>query len=98
VSPVGTTVSQATYAAPAAPYALRIDATGLCWVMATEAPGQVLWTGTMSAGQSRTLTATGNVDLRLGAASDVDVALDGTPVQLPAGFQSPFDMVFHSTA
>jgi cytoskeletal protein RodZ len=98
VAPIGTTVSQATYTAPAGPYTLHLDATGLCWVMATEAPGEVLWTGTMNGGQSRTLTATGNVDLRLGAASDIDVILDGKPVQLPSGFRSPFDMVFRPAA
>jgi hypothetical protein len=83
----------ATYAAPASPYTVAIDASGLCWVLAEEVPsGQVLWTGTLQAGATRSFSGSGTVQVRLGAASDVTVSLDGSPVALPAGFQSPFDV------
>jgi hypothetical protein len=87
----------ATYGAPAAAYTVGITASGQCWVMGqTAASRQVLWTGTLNAGDSRSLSASGTVVLRLGAASDVVVAVDGVPVQLPAGFQSPFTMTFQA--
>ena len=83
----------ATYAAAASPYTVAIDASGLCWVLAEEVPsGQVLWTGTLQAGNAKSFSASGTVHVRLGAASDVTVSVDGSSSALPAGFQSPFDV------
>ena len=77
---------------------VNLAATGLCWVDATEAStGAVLWTGTLQTGQSRAIAATGSLVLRLGAANDVNVTLNGEPVVLPTGFRSPFDMRFGAT-
>jgi hypothetical protein len=95
-----TTASSTTadYAVPSADYTVNLQATGLCWVEATEvATGKVAWTGTLTSGQSRSVPATGNLSLRLGAADDVTVAVNGEPVALPTGFQSPFNMNFAST-
>jgi hypothetical protein len=95
-----TTASSTTadYAVPSADYTVSLQATGLCWVEATEvATGNVVWTGTLASGQSRSVPATGNLFLRLGAADDVTVAVNGEPVVLPAGFHSPFNMSFAST-
>ena len=87
----------AAYSAPASPYTVAIDASGLCWVLAEEVPsGQVLWTGTLQAGDSRSFSGSGTVQMRLGAASDVTVSVDGSPLALPAGFQSPFDVTVSS--
>ena len=95
LTPSNATASSATYAAPAGAFTVAVDAAGLCWVDATDATsGAVVWTGTMTAGQHRPLPGTGPMDLRLGAASDVSVTLDGRPVRLPAGFHSPFTMSF----
>jgi hypothetical protein len=57
--------------------------------------GKVLWTGTMEAGESQQIPATGSLLVRLGA-NDVTVSLNGEPVTLPAGHQSPFDLTFQS--
>ncbi|HTZ07736.1 MAG TPA: DUF4115 domain-containing protein, partial [Acidimicrobiales bacterium] len=98
LEPSGTSAFGATYAAPAGSYTVTVDATGLCWVDATETgSGAVVWTGTLSAGQQRPLQGSGAMALQLGAASDVTVALDGRPVRLPAGFRSPFTMSFAPT-
>jgi len=95
LTPAVETADTATYRAPPAPYTVVLDASGSCWVLATDtATGTVLWTGTMAGGQSRSLSASGDLAVRLGAASDVRVSMDGTPVQLPSGFQSPFTMTF----
>jgi len=95
VVPVSRSASSATYAAPATTYTVALDASGPCWVSATDgASGTVLWTGTMTAGQSHSLSADGAVAVRLGAASDVTLSMDGRPVQFPAGFQSPFTATF----
>jgi Domain of unknown function (DUF4115) len=83
----------ASYVAPTSPYTVSISASGQCWVLAQEVgSGQVLWTGTLQAGNLRTFSGFGAVQLRLGAASDVTVSLNGTDLALPAGFQSPFDV------
>jgi hypothetical protein len=49
----------------------------------------------MGAGESQQIPATGSLLVRLGA-NDVVVSLDGEPVTLPAGHQSPFDVTFQS--
>ena len=98
LAPTTASAHRATYSVQTSNYTVAIGASGLCWVMATNAAtGAVVWTGTLGAGVSRSVAATGNLDLRLGAASAVAVTVDGTPVQLPAGFQSPLDLVFEAT-
>jgi hypothetical protein len=67
-------------------------------VYATKAStGAVVWTGTLQTGQTQAIAATGSLIVRLGAANDVNVTMNGTPVVLPTGFQSPFDMHFQAT-
>jgi hypothetical protein len=84
----------ATYAAPARSYTVELDASGPCWVMATDAAtNHVVWTGTMAAGERRQLPAAGGLVVHLGA-SGVAVSLDGKTVQLPPHFQVPFVLTF----
>jgi Domain of unknown function (DUF4115) len=92
------TSSSAAYSAPATPYTVALRATGLCWVEATQlSTGHVVWTGTLTPGEAQSIPATGSLFVRLGAADNVSVTLNGEQVQLPAGFQSPFDMSFETT-
>jgi hypothetical protein len=91
------TSSTAAYGAPATAYTVALSATGLCWVEATEAStGKVVWTGTLLTGQTRSISSAGSLLVRLGAANDVSVTLNGEPVVLPSSFSSPFDMRFQS--
>lgn len=92
--PVTSSSTAATYRVPASPYTVVLSASGSCWVLATTPSGTVLWTGTMAAGQSRTVPADGGVVLRLGAPWHVSLSAAGRPVQLPSGFLSPFDVTF----
>ena len=97
VQPTISTSTSAAYAAPSTGYTVGLRATGLCWVEATAAStGDVVWTGTLETGQTRSIPATGSLILRLGAADDVSVALNGEQVDFPPGFQSPFDLTFQS--
>ncbi|HXQ60733.1 MAG TPA: DUF4115 domain-containing protein [Acidimicrobiales bacterium] len=98
VQPTTSTADTAAYSAPSNAYTVDLQATGPCWVEATEtATGNVVWTGTLASGQNRSIPATGSLVLRLGAANDVSVTLNGEQVLLPVGFHSPFDMSFGST-
>ena len=98
VQPTSSTAITADYGAPATGYTVGLQATGPCWVLATTpSTGAVVWTGTLAAGQTRSIPATGNLLLRLGAANDVSVTLNGEPVVFPTGFHSPFDMSFQAT-
>jgi hypothetical protein len=98
VRPTSATSSTAAYVAPSTGYTVALRATGPCWVEATEtSTGNVVWTGTLASGQTRSIPASGNLFVRLGAADDVTVSLNGEQVTLPSGFQSPFDMSFQST-
>jgi len=98
VQPTTSTSSSAAYGAPSSSYTVSLVATGPCWVDATEAStGTVVWTGTLQTGQTQAVPATGSLNVRLGAANDVTVTLNGVPVVFPTGFQSPFDMRFQTT-
>ena len=98
VQATSATASTAAYTAPSTGYTVALQATGPCWVEATQmSTGDVVWTGTLASGESRSIPATGSLYVRLGAANDVTVSLNGEHVLLPAGFQSPFDMSFEST-
>jgi hypothetical protein len=96
--PAAPTAYTATYSAPSSPYTVVVGASASCWVMATQAPtGKVVWTGTVAAGQSQSLVVSGTLVVRLGAPGDASVTIDGKPVQLPAGYRSPFDLTFRAT-
>lgn len=85
----------ASYRVPAAPYTLIVNATGPCWIEATNsATGQVLWTGTLHAGDSQTVSASSTVLLRLGDALNVTLAVSGQAVHLPPGFSPTIDLTF----
>ena len=96
ITPTASSVSAATYAAPAGHYTVELNATEPCWVMATDATtSHVEWTGTLAAGEHRQLPVSGGLVVRLGAVG-VTVSLDGKPVQLPPQVQVPFTMTFQS--
>ena len=96
ITPTASSVSDATYTAPAGHYTVELDATGPCWVMATDATtSHVEWTGTLQAGEHRQLPVSGGLVVRLGAVG-VTVLLDGKPVQFPPQVQVPFTMTFQS--
>jgi hypothetical protein len=98
IRPTAATSATAAYSAPATAYTIALRATGSCWVEATQmSTGHVVWTGTLASGQARSIPVTGSLFLRLGAADNVGVTLNGEQVALPAAFQSPFDMSFETT-
>ncbi|HEY5026316.1 MAG TPA: DUF4115 domain-containing protein [Acidimicrobiales bacterium] len=95
VVPSSPTAFSARYAAPSTTYAVAISASAMCWVMATDpSSGHVVWTGTIAAGASRSLSVSGSLAVELGAPSDASVTMDGRAVQLPTGFRSPFTLTF----
>jgi hypothetical protein len=96
LQPVTSSADAAAYTAPAGAYSVELAASGPCWILATEiTTGKVLWTGTLGAGDIRQIPATGGLSVRIGA-DNVTVALNGKPVTLPAGHQSPFNLTFQS--
>ena len=95
VQPTAATPASATYTSPAGAYTVVLSASDLCWIMATDPDtGQVLWTGTMQAGQTQSLAGTGPMRVKIGAASVITMTLQGQPVALPSPFQSPFTATF----
>jgi type II secretory pathway pseudopilin PulG len=96
--PVTASTTAATYDVPGSPFSVTLSATGPCWVEAADtATGQVLWEGTLQAGQAQTVPATGGLFLRLGNAHEVAVTEGGQTVQLPAGSAIVFDLTFVTT-
>jgi hypothetical protein len=79
-------------------YALALSATsGPCWLEATDtSSGAVLFSGTLFAGQSHTVTASGPVTVVVGAPSAFAATVDATPVTLPTGYQAPFTLTFQT--
>jgi len=95
LDPVTSSSTAASYRVPSTPYTLTLNATGPCWVEATNSStGQVLWTGTLHAGDSQAVPASSEVLLRLGDALNVTLAVSGQAVHLPPGFSTTIDLTF----
>lgn len=89
--------TSADYPAPGSSYTLTLSASGACWILAeATSSGDVLWTGTLEPGQTQQIAATGSTSVRLGAAFDVSVSVNGVPVALPSDHGSPFDLDFQA--
>jgi hypothetical protein len=85
----------ASYSAPNVPYTVILTSTGACWVYASLQPaGTLLWTGVLEAGQTQTLNATGQLDVKFGHANSVSVTMNGTPVEYPSQYRAVFAMQF----
>jgi hypothetical protein len=97
-APASPTAHSATYQVGDASFTLSLAATtGECWVDATStATGAVLFTGTLFAGQSHAISATGPVTVIAGAPVAFTATVDGSPVTLPPGFQAPFTLSFQT--
>ena len=57
---------------------------------ARSSAGSTLLSGTLAAGETKSVTASGKTSIILGAPSAVHVTIDHQPVVLPAGYQTPF--------
>jgi hypothetical protein len=94
--PQASSASAATYQVANADFTVALSATsGPCWVDATNATtGAPYFVGTLTLGQQHSFAATGPVTLVVGAPNVLAASVDGTPVQLPSGFTTPFTMQF----
>jgi hypothetical protein len=94
--PQNATFHDANYALQLTSYQLAMSATSAeCWVEATETgTGHVLFSGVIDPGQTQTVSASGDVDLVIGAPGAFAANVDGTSVTFPYGFLAPFTMHF----
>ena len=93
---VATTSSStaAIYPAPASAYQVTLAATGPCWVDAkATSTGSTVWTGTMEAGQTQVLPATGPMTVEIGSTA-ATLSMNGEAVVLPTPYQAPFVATF----
>ncbi|MHB1777234.1 MAG: DUF4115 domain-containing protein [Acidimicrobiales bacterium] len=87
------TANGATYAVPAGSYSLSLATTnGPCWILVTDSAGSTVFTETMPPGSRHRLTASGALQVELGAPGSISVEVDSRPLVLPNGYQSPFTM------
>jgi hypothetical protein len=87
------TANGATYAVPAGSYSLSLATTnGPCWIFVTNSAGSTVFTETMPPGSRHSLTASGALQVELGAPGAISVEVDGRPLVLPNGYRSPFTM------
>jgi hypothetical protein len=92
---VSSSAAGATYHLPPGPAVIAVTTSGRCWVEARAgAGGPVLYEGTLPAGASRSFGATGSLWLRIGNLKALQLAVNGGPVQLPAGASSPYNLTF----
>jgi hypothetical protein len=87
----------AVYPVSSGPYQVTVDTTAPCWVNATSASGSTLWTGTVQAGASQIIKATGPMTLELGAPG-ATLKLGDLPVDYPTPFHTPFTAMFEPTS
>jgi Domain of unknown function (DUF4115) len=89
------TTQGASYTVPDAPYTVTLTSTGACWVYASlESTGAVLWTGVLEAGQVQTMSASGQLVVKLGHANSLTATMNGLEVDYPAQFSAVFTMQF----
>ncbi|MGH9101990.1 MAG: DUF4115 domain-containing protein, partial [Acidimicrobiales bacterium] len=97
VLPSSQDATLASFSVPAGSFTVRLQATGPCWVEERPTPGgPVVWEGTLAPGQSRSLSASGTLWLRVGDAANAQLSLDGHPVRFDAGGPVPYDFAFTS--
>jgi hypothetical protein len=80
----GTQGSTVTISVPASPYQVTIAARSACWVQAVQADQTVVFTMTLQSGDSKDLTQSGPLTVRLGNPGGVDVSVNGQAMALPA--------------
>ena len=79
-------------------YTLVVETTtGACWIDARDPAGTKLFSGTLSAGQSQSITA-GAMTLRLGNPAAVTLTIDGKPVPFTVTNGSPATLQFQGRA
>jgi hypothetical protein len=99
-APTVASARAATYDVAAGSYSLLLSASsGECWVEAEDpATRTVLYTGTLFAGQSHIVSASGPVVVIAGAPAAFAATVNGVPVALPSGYQAPFTFTFETPA
>jgi hypothetical protein len=97
-APTVASAHAATYDVTSAAYSLSLAApSGECWVEAENpATRTVLFTGTLLAGQSHIVAASGPVVVIAGAPAAFAATINGAPVTLPPGYQAPFTLTFQT--
>ena len=81
-------------------FTVTVTATGRCWLRAQDPKqtGSPLFEGILVAGDTRTIPVNGSAVLRLGAANNVTLALDGQPLQLPGQFGNTLTLTLNGSA
>jgi hypothetical protein len=97
-APTVASAHAATYNVALASYSLLLSAsTGECWVEAEDPSTRtVLFTGTLFAGQSHIVSASGPVVVIAGAPAVFAATVNGQPVAMPSGYQAPFTFTFQT--
>jgi hypothetical protein len=75
-------------------YRVAVSVAGPCWVLATAvSTGATLWTGTLQAGATQVIPATGTTKVELGALG-ATLTVDNVPVTFPTPQRTPFVATF----
>jgi hypothetical protein len=92
------TAASAVYPVADNSYRVAVSVAAPCWVLATAvSTGATLWTGTLQAGATQVIQATGVVKVELGALS-ATLTVDNVPVTFPTPVHTPFVATFQPSA
>jgi hypothetical protein len=95
VQPVSSDAVQASYVTPSAPFDLTLTTSGPCWIdLVNRTSGAVLYTGTMTAGESKSFSDLDQIYLRAGRMKNLQITVDGIPVDSPNNGPGAYDLVF----
>jgi hypothetical protein len=90
--------ASAEYSVPYASFQITATASGPCWVQVrSQASGNTVWQGVLSAGAVQKIQATGATTVELGTPS-VTLVIDTIPVVLPSPLHTPFTATLNPPA
>ena len=97
LAPTRADARAAAFVVGGGPFSIVVTAGGPCWIEVRDASRQVIFVGTMAPGETRQFQGT-DLRLRLGAAGNVSLQVNGSPLDIPVRTPDPYNVRVAQTA
>jgi hypothetical protein len=97
LTPIKADARAANFVVGGGPFSIVVTAGGPCWMEVRDANRHVIFMGTLAPGETRQFQGT-DLRLRLGAASNVSLLVNGSSLDLPVRTPDPYNVRVAQTA